>query len=123
MILLGDDLVPFENLIFINSIDEIKKSSGNTTLIFEYDENLLKYCFENSLGYAVVVNSVKESIYANSLNSKYIICHKNLDKTVQKIAENYMFDSKILTIINNCNEIEEIALKEIDGIIYKKLLG
>ena len=41
---------------------------------------------------------------------------------MQKIAENYMFDSKILAIIKSNDELEEIALDEIDGVIYKELI-
>ncbi len=123
MILLGDTLVPYEDIFYINSIDDIKNSKANSTLVFSYKDELLKYCFENSLLYAVLVKSLKEAIYANALNAKYIVCDKNLDKSIQDIAENYMFDSKILSIIENSDEIENIASKQIDGVIYKKLLG
>lgn len=123
MIILGDSLVPYESMFFIKSIEEIKNSKANSTLVFEYKEELLKYCFENSLGYGVLVKSLKEAIYSNALNAKYIVCDKNLDKDIQNLAENYMFDSKVLSIIDNENEIEDIALKQIDGVIYKKILG
>lgn len=123
MIILGDTLIPFENIFFIKRVEDIKSSSSNSTLVFEYDEKLLKYCFENSLGYGVLVKSLKEAIYSNALNAKYVVCDKNLDKDIQNLAENYMFDSKILSIIDSNNEIEDIALKQIDGVIYKKLLG
>ena len=67
--------------------------------------------------------SIKEAIYANSLNAKYIISEKELAKAIQKIADNYMFDSKILAVIETNDEIEEIAQSEIDGIIYKSILN
>lgn len=123
MILLGDSLVPFEDIFFIKDIEDIKTTKANSTLFFEYKEEILKYCFENSLSFGVVVKSLKEAIYSNALNAKYVVCDKNLDKNIQNIAENYMFDSKVLSIIDNENEIEDIALKQIDGVIYKKLLG
>jgi hypothetical protein len=123
MILLGDKLVPYEKITYINSTDEIEKSKANSTILFKYNENILKYCFENKLSFGVIVSSLKESIYANSLEAKYIICSKPLDKTIQDIAENYMFDSKILSTIENSEEIESVALDKIDGIIYKSLLG
>ena len=74
-------------------------------IFFEYNEELLKYCYLNNLNYFVQINSVKEGLYANSLNAKYIVCKKTLAKKMQKIAENYMFDSKILAIIKSNDQL------------------
>ncbi len=123
MILIGDKLVPFEEIFNISNIEDIKTTKANSTIAFGYNEELIKYSFENDLNSAIIVNSIKESIYANALNAKYIIASKNLAKDIQKIAENYMFDSKVLAIIESNEEIEEIASYEIDGVIYKTLLG
>ena len=62
-------------------------------------------------------------MFSNSLRANYIIAQKDLSKELQKIAENYMYDSKILAIIDSNNEFEEIAKNEIDGIIYKNLIS
>ena len=123
MILIGDKLVPYANIYNISSVKEIKDSKENSIISFRYNENLLTYSSSNSLNYAVEVSSIKEAIYANSLNAYYIICSKQLALDVQKIADNYMFDSKILAIITSNNEIEEIAQNEIDGIIYKDVIN
>ena len=122
MILIGDKLVPFDNIFNISSIEEIKNTKANSIISFRYNESLLTYCFENELKYAVIVTSIKEAIYANSLDAMYIICEKELSKDVQKIADNYMFDSKVLAIIKSSEELEEIAQNEIDGIIYKEII-
>ncbi len=122
MILIGDKLVPYENITFINNIDEIKQTAPNSTVSFRFNEELLRYCFDNNINSAVLVNSVKESIYCNALNSKYIIANRNLAIDIQKIAENYMYDSKILAIIESNTEIEQVASNEIDGVIYNNLL-
>ena len=108
MIILGDKIVPFENISFISNIDEIKQTKANSTLIFFYDEELLVYCFNNQLSFAVITSSLNEAIYSNSLSCKYIICKKDLAKEIQKVAENYMYDAKILAIIESNNEFEEI---------------
>lgn len=122
MLIIGDDLIPYESFFSINSIDEIKNTKANSSLLFFYDEELLKYCFENELQFYVVVKNIKEAIYSSSLNAKYIIASKELAKELQKIADNYMFDAKILAIIESNNEFEEIAKNEIDGVIFKNLL-
>lgn len=122
MILIGDEIIPCETIVKINSIDDIKSTKPNTTLIFDFNVDIMTYCKNNSVQYASVVYSIKEAIYANALKAKYIITDMELSAQVQKIAQNYMFDSRILAIIEQDSKIEEVALAEIDGVIYKKLV-
>lgn len=122
MIIIGDAIVPSEAIIKISTKEEIRETQSNSTLIFNYEETLLTYCNENNLNFAIEVSSVKEAIYGNALNAKYIIATKSLAVKIQKVAENYMFDSKILSIINSNEDIEEIASLEIDGVIYQNLV-
>jgi len=123
MILIGDNLIPHKEFSFIDSILDIEHTVANSTLIFNYDENLLLFCRKNALSTAIVVSNITEAIYCNALNSKYIICDKKIAKSIQKIAENYMFDAKVLAMIESRDEIEKIALNEIDGVIYTSLLN
>ena len=122
MILIGDKLIPFENISFIFNIEEIKNTKANSTILFYYDDEIILYCYENELPYAVIVTSIKETIYSNNLNAKYIISQKELSIELQKIADNYIYDSKILAIIDSNEEFEKIAKCEIDGIIYRDLI-
>ena len=122
MILIGDKMVPFEKFAFISSLEEIENTQANTVLSFRYNETILTYCNTHSLESAVVINSIKEAIYTNCLSAKYIICEKDLAIEVQKIADNYMFDSKVLAIIKSNDELEEIASFEVDGVIYRNLI-
>lgn len=122
MILIGDGLIPYESIVKINQINDIKSTKPNSTLIFDYDIDLIKYCHDNSLKFAVVIQNIKELIYASKFDTKYIISNKELSKAAQKIAENYMFDAKILVIINSEDEIQWVAQSEIDGAVYTKVL-
>jgi hypothetical protein len=122
MIILGDEIVPYENISFISTIDEIGNTKANSTLLFCYDVELVKYTFENNLPSAVIVKSLKDAIYCNSLNVKYIVSEKNLAIQIQKIADSYMYDSKNIAIINSNEEFEHIAKDEIDGVIYRNLI-
>ena len=123
MIIIGDKLVPFEEVIYIKNIENIKNTKANSTIIFDYDEKTLEYSYKNNLSSAVVVSSIKEAIYCNSLNVKYIISEKNLACEIQKIADNYMYDSKNLVIIDSNEEFEQTAIAQIDGVIYRELIN
>jgi len=123
MTLIGDKLVEHEDFSFIDSISNIEHTPPNSILIFNYNENLLLYTKKNYLKTAIIVKSIKEAVYCNALNSRFIICNKKLARNLQKIADNYMFDSKILAIIESCDEIEKIALEQIDGAIYSHLIS
>lgn len=122
MIIIGDKLIPFEELFKTNSTNDIKNTKANSTVLFNFSDEIAKYCFENEISFAVVVNSIKEAIYSSNLNAKYIIANKELSKELQKIADNYMYDAKILAIIESSDEFEEIAKAQIDGVIFKNLI-
>lgn len=123
MIILGDKNLPYENISFISSIEEIVNTKANSTLLFFYNLELLKYSYENELSSAVIVTSIKDAIYSNNLNAKYIISESDLATQIQKIADNYMYDSKNLVIINSNEEFEQTAKAQIDGAIFKELIN
>ncbi len=123
MILLGDKNIPYEVITKVSKIEEIVDTKANSTILFEYNQDLLDYCCKNSLKYAVIIKSLKEAIYANALEAKYIICNKDFAKNIQEVADNYMFDSKVLAIIQSNEEFEEVAKSQIDGVIYKEILN
>ncbi|MDQ1268226.1 MAG: hypothetical protein QG560_869, partial [Campylobacterota bacterium] len=47
---------------------------------------------------------------------------KTLAKTAQNVAESYLFDAKILVMIEDEDEIEELALLAIDGVIFSNAI-
>jgi hypothetical protein len=122
VILIGDEIIPCEETFMIFHKDQILETKANSTVIFNYNQGILQYTQQNDVSCAVVVSSITQAIYCNALNAKYIIAEPILAQEIQKIAENYMFDSKVLALISSSCEIEEIARKEIDGVIYKDRL-
>ena len=72
MILIGDKLIPFDDIYDISSIEDIKNTKANSVVSFRYNEKLLTYASSNELNYAVIISSIKEAIYANSLNALFI---------------------------------------------------
>lgn len=122
MILIGDENIKYEEIEKINAISDIQSTSSNSTVLYSFDFEILRYTQENNIASAVVTKNLQEVIYASSFDVKYIIVTKGIAKAAQNIANNYMLDSKILVIIESSDEIVENAIDEIDGVIYKKLV-
>ena len=120
MIIVGNKNIPYQNIKVINSIEDVKNTSANDIVYFPYDIELIKYCKANSVRCAVKISNITEAIFCNALEVFFIISYDA--KALQKIAENYMFDSKVLQIISTDEDIEQIAINEIDGCIYKEVL-
>lgn len=122
MIIVGNRYIQCDDFVSVDSIDEIQNTPSNSTLIFSYDLEIMSYCFSNKLPYAVYISDITEAIFGNNLGAKYLITGKTHSFEVQKVAENYMFDSKVLVVIDGDAMIEEIAKNGIDGVIYNKFL-
>lgn len=122
MIIVGNKYLKCDNFARIESLDDIKNTPSNSTLIFKYDLEIMNYCFSNKLPYALFVSDIKEAIFGNTLGARYLISSESKANEIQKVAEHYMFDSKILVIIQGDEMIENIAKNGIDGVIYNNFL-
>jgi len=123
MLIIGDENISYEKIEKVVSISDIVSTSPNSTLLYSFDFELLKYTHDNNLDSAIIVEDLKELIYASTFTVKYIIVENNIAKEAQNIVNNYMLDSKILVIIKSDNEIVKNALLEIDGVIYQKVVN
>jgi len=117
---------PFSNeeFVFVSTLEDIKNSPSNATLIFNYCDSSLdvyNFCKQNNIPYGVIVSNIKELIFTSNLNAKYVftdIIQKA--KELQDIAQEYLLDTKIIYLANSLDEIEEVAKLGIDGIKIKE---
>jgi len=125
MIFFGHKFIDSPSFYHINSIDSLQHTPPSSTVYLEYSkENLdiIKYLQINSIYMALKISTVTELVYASALGAKYIIVSKDLATTSQKIAENYLFDAKILVMIEDEKDIEDLAISGIDGVIYSNAI-
>ncbi|MDE5592069.1 MAG: hypothetical protein K2I63_03835, partial [Helicobacter sp.] len=67
--------------------------------------------------------SIVQSLILVGLGVKFFITlDKQMAKELQKLAEHYLFDSKILFAIKDEKTIEEVAKMGIDGVIFLEAL-
>ena len=122
MIIIGHRDIPFDPLYYVETIEEIAKTPPNSTLwigSFESAKEIAKHCYKNHIAYGVMAESINDALLANSLYARYILADKSLASKLQKIAENYLFDAKILVPVSDESEMETIAESGIDGVIFQ----
>jgi hypothetical protein len=120
MIILGHEIIPSEEFVVIYSQNEINSTKANSTIFFNFDIACVQYCCKNNISCGVYINDIKSAIFANALGAKYLIVTKKTSSAIQKVANEYMFDSKVLQIIKDDSFIEEVANNGIDGVVYEK---
>lgn len=121
MLLFGHRFIKSENFYHISDIDAIVHTPNRATLYLEFSEknlDIIEHLQNNAIAFALRVESIEELVYASALFAKYIILTQAMAKTAQSIAESYLFDAKILVLIDKEVEIEEVALLGIDGAIF-----
>jgi hypothetical protein len=115
-----------EEFFKVKTLEDIKNSPSKSTLVFEYCPSSLElynFCKLNSIPYGVKISSIKELIFVSNLKAKYIftdILQKASE--FQKIAEEYLLDTKIVYLADSLEEIEEVAKLGIDAIKLKESL-
>lgn len=124
MQIIGHKLIEYENFNLIQTVENILNFDN---LIFEYNENFIKNAKDNGKTFSVIARNLNEAILANALKAKFIIIEKNntsIAKEVVKLAEFYLFDSKIALIIENYEKdlLNAINLK-VDAVIYKNIIN
>lgn len=122
MLIFGNKYIDSPLFIEVSSSEEIAKTSPKDIIVlseFKEPYTLAKYCYENSITYAIKVESIKDSLFGVNFEASYLIASLDLAKIIQKIANEYLWDAKVLAKIKDDNSLEEVALESIDGVIYQ----
>ena len=119
MIILGHPKIPSPTFTPAKTIEEIAATPAGSVALIPYDLDLLRYCSDNDVRTAVHITEAAQTVYANALGATYLVCELELAKEVQKIAENYLFDSKVIAIIDE-RLIHKAIEAGIDGVLLRK---
>ena len=125
MLIIGHPWVKSQKFCKVFSIDDIKKSEANDIVLLEPlvdSHTFARYCQENSIDYAVVVNGLDDALFANALGAKFLIAEEESALMIQPIAQEYLFDARILVLIHHEKEIPKIARSGIDGVIFAEAI-
>lgn len=123
MIIIGYYAIASEKFSKIENLQDIDATQGLVWFDSSDDKmhSLSRHCLQNTIPYAVKIDNIKDLLIYAGLGAKYVMLQKSPEK-YQKIAEDYMLDTKILYIIEEIEEIEEIAKMGVDGVIFEQHL-
>ena len=123
MLIIGHKLVNFKPFFKIMEIENIKNTPSNSTIMFQYSKEnikILKYAKQNSLNFAIKVENISQLMIANSYEASFFIVNKEFVQMAQKIADEYLFDAKILLFGEKEEDLEFAAKNFIDGIVFNE---
>lgn len=121
MLIFGHRFIPSVSFYHVEDMDSITNTPPNSTIHIDFKEenlDIISHTNLNQISTSLFVTSIQELIYASALNASFIIVPKELASLAKEIANEYLFDAKILVLIKEENEIEEFALLGVDGAIF-----
>ncbi len=121
MLLFGHPHVPSEKLYHVSSIEAIAHTPSNACLLFSYDPEvfeLIEYAQNNAVEFALDISTLKDAIICENLGAKYLLMQEEIANDVQKAADTYLFDAKVLVHISDEEKIEALVSEGIDGVIF-----
>jgi len=125
MLLFGHPYIEFKPFYHIDEINTIELTPPNSILFLQFrQENLdvIRHMQRSDLPFALEVANVGEVVLAHNLGAKYIVVDPKLSKSAQNVAENYLFDAKILCRLEGMADLEEKIIEGIDGVIFSEAI-
>lgn len=125
MIIFGHRFIPNQSFYHVFDIDSISNTPPNSIIHIEFKEenlDIISHANLNHVKTSMCGTSVQDIIYASALGASYIVVRKNLASDAKDLANEYLFDAKILVLIEDENEIKELALLGVDGVIFSNAI-
>ena len=125
MLLFGHRFIPSASFYHVLDIDSITNTPPSSVIHVEFSQNnldIIKHAKENQIPLSICCQTITEIIYAASLDASFIVVKNELAKDANKIANDYLFDAKILVLIEEESEIEKLALLGVDGVIFSNAI-
>ncbi|MEF3191603.1 MAG: hypothetical protein K6347_03500 [Campylobacterales bacterium] len=99
--------------------DEIAQTPPQAIIVLSFDEKKMtsyRALIDDGIPLALEVQSLRHFLYAANLGARWAICSKTLAPTLQKAADTYLFETKVIAMITSVDEIEPLATVGIDGV-------
>lgn len=117
----GDELVSSGESIFVPIEDSLEGATPKSVVYFNFHKKELKKykeLIDKGVTLALHVSDLRELVYVCNLRAKYVVAHKEDAHGMQKAVDNYLYDTKLLVMIYEEEEIEWAVANEIDGVLF-----
>jgi len=121
MLIFGHPHLASESFYHIDGPEAIASTPPGSTVLFAWNGanlDLVAYCGANGIPFALEAASVKDALFAENAGARFILVDTALARSVQKVAETYLFDAKVLTYIEDEDQMEAMAYEGIDGVVF-----
>lgn len=121
MLLFGHPYVPSQPFYHIDSIEAIRHTPANSVVALYFNpENLdiIEYLRQNSVRFALHIETATDAVIAENLGASYLIVLPKYGEEIQKVAEHYLFDAKVLGYIEEISDLEDLIEMRLDGAIF-----
>ena len=121
MLIFGSEYIESSKFVKVVNEQDIEQTTPKDILLlsdFTPPYNLAKYCQKNELAFAIEAKNILDAIYANSFDASFVIADFKLAKELQTIANEYLWDMKVLAKVTKESDLEIVAKAFIDGAIF-----
>ncbi len=117
----GEEVVSTGETLFLPKDGSLEGVTPNSIIYEVFDKkklNIYKEMVEQGMSLALHAADLRELVYICNLGAKYAVSHKEDVLGMQKAMDCYLYDTKLLALIYEEEEIEWVAGNEIDGVLF-----
>lgn len=121
MLLFGHPLLPSQRFYHIESLEAIDKTPANSVVVLFFSPqnlDLITHLRNHKVPFGLYVASTTEAVLAENLHANYVIVHPKVAQEIQKVADHYMFDAKVLGYIDQEEQLEKLIDMRLDGAVF-----
>lgn len=121
MLLFGHPYVPSAPFYHIDAIEAIRHTPANSVVaLFFTPENLdiIEHLRQNGIRFALHIETPTDAVIGENLGASYLIVLPKHGEAIQKVAEHYLFDAKVLGYLENTDDLEDLIEMRLDGAIF-----
>ncbi len=113
--------------VFITSfsIEAIANTPSNSVIALFFEEqnlDIIAHLRLNNIRFALYVSSNVEAVLAENLRATYLIVTIKNGSEIQKVAEHYLFDAKVLGYCEEEENLENLIEMRLDGAIFAEAI-
>lgn len=121
MLLFGHPYITSQPFYHIESVEALRHTPSNSVVtLFFTPENLdiIEHLRQNSIRYALHIETITDAVIGENLGASYLIVLPKHGDAIQKVAEHYLFDAKVLGYIDTMEDLEDLIDMRLDGAVF-----